>query len=134
MRTVDTHGSFEDVITASDPHVQQLARHVRSLIAEVYPEVVEVPWPNQKTVGYGLGPRKMSEHFCWISVHRSHVNLGFNYGADLPDPDHLLDGSGKRFRHIKLRRAEGTKGPGPRRLLEAAIGERRTALGIDSDP
>ena len=133
MKTVDTHGIFEDAITESAPHSQMLARRIRELIAHIYPHVVEVPWPHQQTVGYGIGPKKMSEHFCYIDAHRNHVNLGFNYGADLPDPDHLLEGSGKRFRHIKFHNAEDVKRPALRRLLEAAIEERETALGLDAD-
>jgi hypothetical protein len=40
--------------------------------------------------------------FAYVSVHAAHVNLGFYRGADLPDPDGLLQGSGKRMRHVKL--------------------------------
>jgi hypothetical protein len=32
-----------------------------------------------------------------------HVNLGFNYGAELPDPHKLLEGTGKMFRHVKIK-------------------------------
>ena len=133
MQVVDTHGTFEDAITESARSTQELARRFRELIEDVYPKVVEVPWPNQQTVGYGVGPKKMSEHFCYIGAFRNHVNLGFNYGADLPDPQELLEGSGKRFRHIKIRSIGDIKRPSLRRLIEAAVQERRTALGLDAD-
>ncbi len=45
--------------------------------------------------GYGIGPKKMSEHFCYIALNEDYVNFGFNQGADLPDPKGLLEGSGK---------------------------------------
>lgn len=45
MKTVDTHGSFEDVISGSSSHVKEVATRMRQLIFDVYPEVVEVPWP-----------------------------------------------------------------------------------------
>ncbi|MEM8895420.1 MAG: DUF1801 domain-containing protein, partial [Bacteroidota bacterium] len=35
--------------------------------------------------------------------YTAHVNVGFFYGVDLPDPQGLLEGNGKRMRHIKLR-------------------------------
>ena len=133
MKTVDTHGSFEEAIAESAPHAQELAIRIRELIGDVYPHVVEVPWPNQQTVGYGVGPKKMSEHFCYIGAHRNHVNLGFNYGSDLPDPDQRLEGSGKRFRHIKFHNAEDVKRWTLRRLLQAAVKERETALGLGGD-
>ena len=32
----------------------------------------------------------------------NHVTLGFNYGAELPDPKNILEGAGKLFRHFKV--------------------------------
>ena len=87
--------------TQSGDQAQERVRGIRELVADVYPNGVEVPWPNQRVIGYGVGPKKMSEHFCYIGAFRNHVNLGFNYGADLRDPEHLLEGSGKRFWHVK---------------------------------
>ena len=40
--------------------------------------------------------------FGYVNVFRKHVNLGFFYGAELADPKALLEGSGKRMRHVKL--------------------------------
>ena len=131
MRTVDTHGTFEDAITESRSQAQELARRIRELLTDIYPTVVEVPWPNQQTVGYGVGPKKMSEHFCYIDAHHDHVKLGFNYGADLPDPEHLLEGLGKRFRHVKIHDVGRVERPALRQLIEAAVTERETALGAE---
>lgn len=41
--------------------------------------------------------------FCYVNVFTSHVNVGFFHGATLPDPAGLLEGTGKRMRHVKLR-------------------------------
>jgi hypothetical protein len=41
--------------------------------------------------------------FAYVNVFRAHVNVGFFQGADLPDPAGLLEGNGKRMRHVKLR-------------------------------
>ncbi len=41
--------------------------------------------------------------FAYVNVFKSHVNLGFFYGVDLPDKMKMLEGTGKRMRHIKLR-------------------------------
>jgi len=37
-----------------------------------------------------------------VDAFTAHVNVGFYYGAFLPDPHGLLIGSGKRMRHVKL--------------------------------
>jgi hypothetical protein len=40
--------------------------------------------------------------FGYVNSFKSHVNVGFFYGATLEDPEGLLEGSGKRMRHVKL--------------------------------
>jgi hypothetical protein len=41
--------------------------------------------------------------FGYVNSFKSHVNVGFFYGAVLEDPAGLLEGSGKRMRHVKLK-------------------------------
>ena len=74
-----------------------LARQAKALIQDIMPQVVEVIWPQQRTGGYGVGPKKMSEQFCYIAVFKKRINLGFYYGSDLPDPENLLEGSSYNF-------------------------------------
>ncbi len=111
---------FYEILTESSPRVRRLATRTRALIRDIMPDVVEVPWTRQRVVGYGVGPRKMSEHFCYIAFHRNHVNLGFNYGSELPDPEGLLQGPGKLLRHVKISSPEDLSNPALRRLLEVA--------------
>lgn len=115
---------FEEITARFDPNVRDLAVRSRALIEDVYPNVVEVPWPRQNVVGYGVGPRKMSEHFCYIAFHKDHVNLGFNQGAELPDPAGLLAGPGKTMRHMKISDPGDLQDPALRTLLEAASAHR----------
>lgn len=128
MKAVDAVGTFEDAIARSNPEAQKLARVLRRLITDVYPKVVEVPWTKQQIIGYGVGPKKMTEHFCYIAPYGTYVNLGFNYGLVLPDPDHLLEGAGKTFRHVKIQNIEDVKRSALRKLLQAAAKERERAL------
>lgn len=41
--------------------------------------------------------------FGYVNAFSAHVNVGFFYGAALEDPSGLLEGTGKRMRHVKLR-------------------------------
>lgn len=41
--------------------------------------------------------------FTYVNAFTAHVNVGFFRGAELPDPSHLLEGTGKYMRHVKLR-------------------------------
>jgi hypothetical protein len=41
--------------------------------------------------------------FGYVNTFRSHVNVGFFNGVALRDPSGLLEGTGKRMRHVKLK-------------------------------
>lgn len=45
----------------------------------------------------------MSEARCYLMPQKDYVNLGFFRGTSLPDPENLLEGTGKKLRHIKVR-------------------------------
>ena len=58
--------------------------------------------------------------FGYVNVFTSHVNVGFFHGAALPDPAHLLQGTGKHMRHVKLRPGTATDTASLSRLIETA--------------
>jgi len=131
MRTIDDYGTFEDAVAKAGAHARELAYQLRKLVAEVMPNVVEVPWPKMRMASYGVGPKKKSEHFCYISAQKDDVNLGFYYGAELPDPEQLLQGTGKLLRHVKIREAKSVRSHALRRLLEVASTHRMPAQPSD---
>lgn len=108
---------FEQAIQNFSAEIQEIARQTRKLIYNVFPDVVEVVWIRQKNIGFGTGPKKKTEHFCWLIPTTNHVNLGFNYGAELPDPTNLLGGTGKLFRHYKVKSEEDLSNPDLIKLL-----------------
>jgi hypothetical protein len=120
---------FEQAIASYPEPIKTLARQVRALIHDILPEVVEVVWVQQKNTGFGTGPKKSTEHFCWLMPTKNHVNLGFNYGAELPDPNKLLEGTGKLFRHVKIRKAEQLSDPALIALVRFATTYRVPVLG-----
>ena len=44
--------------------------------------------------------------FASVNVFKVHVSVGFFLGAELKDPARLLQGTGKRMRHVKVRPGE----------------------------
>lgn len=58
--------------------------------------------------------------FAYVNVFRTHVNVGFFLGALLDDPHGLLEGSGKRMRHVKLVADREVDREALTRLIEAA--------------
>lgn len=122
MKQIQTVGSatFEQAIARASESMREVARALRGLIAKVMPDVTEVPWVRQGNVGYGVGPRKMSEQFCYIMPASKHVNLGFYYGAELDDPEGLLEGTGKNLRHVKVRSIAEAKSTALEHLVRLA--------------
>lgn len=111
---------FEAMLATATPEVAALARQARALIQDVMPTVVEVVWVSQRISGYGVGPKKMSEQYCYIAPFKNRINLGFYYGADLPDPQKLLEGTGQNLRHVKISRPEQLADPAVYDLVVAA--------------
>ena len=116
-----TFQEFEELVTQCSPSIQELIHKTKLLIKEVYPDFVEVPWVQQKTIGYGIGEKKMSEHFCWIGVYSKHIILGFNYGTELDDPEKILEGTGKLFRHYKIKGLEDLENPALKKMVSGAL-------------
>lgn len=73
--------------------------------------------------------KKMREPYAYIMPQRGHLNLGFCRGTALPDPNGLLEGTGKALRHVKLRSIDNAKRLEAARLILEAIKERKLALG-----
>jgi len=61
--------------------------------------------------------------FGYVNVFNSHVNVGFFQGSALPDPDHLLQGTGKFMRHVKLRPRTAMNTAALSRLIETAYSD-----------
>jgi hypothetical protein len=66
--------------------------------------------------------------FAYVNVFKAHVNVGFFHGADLDDPAGLLEGTGRRMRHVKLRPGDGVDAEALSRLIDAAYADVRWRL------
>ena len=122
-------GTFAELMAESEPAMRPIATRLREIVLETHPEAVEVVRLGDRAATYGLGPKKMSEGYCYVLPYTSWVNLGFYSGADLPDPASLLEGTGARLRHVKVRSVPAAELPAIRDLVLAALEDRRAALG-----
>ncbi len=66
--------------------------------------------------------------FGYVNAYREHVNVGFFFGALLKDPARLLEGTGKRGRHVKLRPGREVDSAALARLVEVAYVDIRARL------
>jgi hypothetical protein len=68
--------------------------------------------------------------FGYVNSFKSHVNVGFFYGAELEDPAGLLAGSGKRMRHVKLHAGREPGAAALSDLIVAAYVDVKGRLGV----
>lgn len=73
-----------------------IAQHWYQEIRNCGDEVCELIHDGAPTACLGDAP------FAYVNVFATHVNVGFFHGASLRDPARLLQGTGKRMRHVKL--------------------------------
>jgi hypothetical protein len=61
--------------------------------------------------------------FAYVNAFKAHVNVGFFRGAEIADPDGLLQGTGKFMRHVKLTPESEVDAAGLSRLIETAYAD-----------
>ena len=66
--------------------------------------------------------------FGYVNAFKAHVNVGFFLGALLSDPARLLEGTGKRGRHVKLRPGREVSSAALARLVDEAYADVRMRL------
>jgi hypothetical protein len=109
-----------------DAAIVRLFLAARSAVLAAAPEADELIYDayNAVSAAYSFTGR-LKEAFCHVAAYRQHVNLGFNRGGALPDPEGLLVGTGRSIRHVGLTAVEDLGRPGVRRLVAAAVAEGR---------
>ena len=111
---------IELLYPGTTPDIQELGAAARQLVLSVQPQAhedIEISWGGYLLFKQVAGA---GNTVCWLSLHKKHVSIGFPNGTEMFDPDKLLEGSGKRQRHVKIKKATDLQRPGLRKLLEEA--------------
>ena len=66
--------------------------------------------------------------FAYVNAFRAHVNVGFFRGAEIADPHHLLEGTGKFMRHVKLGPGRDVDAAALKKLIETAYTDMKRRL------
>jgi hypothetical protein len=92
-----------------DLKVGELALALRDIVVGQAPTAIESLFKSYAASMTYSFTGKWTDGFCMIVVYPRHVNLGFNRGAELEDPDGRLEGTGKIMRHIKIKGPDDLK-------------------------
>jgi len=102
-----TDEQIEELLQGKSDVVRQVYIKTHRLILETLPEVAHATerkdgstWYGTRQYGYdGWGMAALNAHAKWVS-------LALVRGADLEDPSGILEGTGKKMRHVKVRSLE----------------------------
>lgn len=98
--------------------LQDIVFELRNLIASVAPNAVEViRWGGLSYFHAGRGG-VVSAGICQIGIHEDYIRLDFIHGVFLSDPCHLLEGSQKAKRFIRLKSYDDAPWDDLRLLIE----------------
>ncbi len=122
-------GTFDDLLRITADPLRPVAKALRELVFEIDPDACEIVRLGYRSASYGVGSGKMKDAYVYILPYKRWVNLGFYQGADLADPEALLEGTGANMRHVKMRSPEAARQPAVQKLIESALAQRIKTLG-----
>ena len=106
-----------------------LIRRCRAVLRKRLPTALELVYDNYNffVIGYSATERS-SDCVVSLACGANGVGLSFYYGATLPDPDHVLLGSGNQNRFVRLPSAKTLAEPAVERLIAAALAQAKTPM------
>ncbi|MEA2178056.1 MAG: hypothetical protein QOG77_1353 [Solirubrobacteraceae bacterium] len=119
---------LDALLEAHTPAVREVFLALRALIGDVMPDATEQLDLPDHLLAFGFGPpggTRLRDLAVALVPHAAHVNVQLADGALLDDPSGIVEGTGKRIRHVKSRSLEDVSRPALRVLLQEQAGRRR---------
>jgi hypothetical protein len=116
-------------IAKFEPGTAELIRACRAELQGILPTAIQLVYDNYNffVIGY-CSSERASDCIVSIAAAANGVGLSFYYGAALPDPAGILEGSGKQNRFIRLPIASKLRDPEVVNLIHAAVVHGSTKL------
>lgn len=97
------HPDFQYLLDFKDQEVVDLFTKLMQYILELHPECNELIYHTHALTAVFSISNKLSDALCILPIYTNHINLGFNKGTQLKDPNKLLTGTGNLIRHIDIK-------------------------------
>ncbi len=118
---------LDALLARYDGPVGLLVATTRTFLLANIPALIEEVDPPANMLAYSFGPGYKGS-ICSIIPSKKEIKLGFYKGDELPDPEQLLEGTGKVHRYVVIRSAQDLKRPALRSLLNLAADACRARL------
>ena len=122
MNEVSAEDQVAGFLSKYTPEIASRARAILAKMRARLPGSVELVYDNYNALAIGFGPTERTSDVVFsIAVFPRWVSLFFMHGARLPDPQHLLAGSGKSARHIVLHTPDALDTPAVQILMTHSL-------------
>src|ERR671935_2402008 len=111
--------AVEDFLARYPDDIQTISCTLRALVKRTMPQAHEYLVARHNHFGYATSDAAR-DRIIYICPMKDYVRFGFYYGGQLDDPKQLLEGEGKRMRHVKVRSLQSANRPALKRLTKAA--------------
>ncbi len=115
------HADFQFFLDPKDQEVIALFIDLREYILDLYPDSNELLYHTHALTAVFSISDKLSDAFCMLPIYTNHLNLGFNKGTLLKDPNKLLTGTGNLIRHIDVKKTSDYRNSKVEALIQEAI-------------
>lgn len=115
------HPDFQFLLDFKDQKIIDLFKDLREYILELHPDCNELVYHTHALTAVFSISDKLSGAFCMLPIYTNHLNLGFNKGTLLKDPNKLLTGTGNLIRHIDVKKTSDYRNPKVKALIIEAI-------------
>ena len=107
----------EEFLSSFPEEIRRMSLELRNVARKAMPRAHEFLYYD--AINYSLNDSPLGR-ICYISPMEKYVSFGFMFGVRLDDQHHLLEGGGKRARHVKIRTLKEAKSPALKDLVKAA--------------
>lgn len=110
------------LLDQSTPEVRAIFHAALDLVRDAMPDANEQLDLPDRLVAFGHGTpggTRLRDFAIALIPHTAHVNVQLADGAVLADPESMIEGTGKRIRHVKCRSVEDVRRPALREIIRA---------------
>ncbi|MEO7989150.1 MAG: DUF1801 domain-containing protein [Chryseolinea sp.] len=118
--TIPGNNEIDTFLSRYDETVFTNALKLRSVLFKLLPDVIEQLDIPARMIAYCYG-QKYSEMICIIIPSKKGLKLGFCKGVELPDPNRLLEGTGKISRYVEIKTEKEIKSAALKKLIVSGL-------------
>jgi len=113
---MDMQDNINNFLSNYSDEVRTNAQKLREMLLSALPDIIEQVDLPAKMIAYCYG-QKYSDMICVVIPSKKGLKLGFSRGVELPDPDKLLEGTGKISRYVVITSEKQIKSAAIKKLV-----------------